>query len=102
MRESSHGRAAESTGRTPVPRSGKPRDESKARPVTAETPRSYRRGMTNLSSHIAVGGATTTADTKQDIARRAFEIALFVAVAAALTGAWLAFFTLVPLDFRVH
>jgi len=58
--------------------------------------------MTNLSSHIAVGGATATADTKQDIARRAFEIALYVVVAAALTGAWLAFFTFVPFDLRVH
>jgi hypothetical protein len=58
--------------------------------------------MTNLSSHIAAGGATATVDTKQDIARRAFEIALYVVVAAALTGAWLAFFTFVPFDLRVH
>lgn len=58
--------------------------------------------MTNLSSHIAVGGATATADTKQDIVRRALEIALYVVIAAALTGAWLALFTFVPLDFRVH
>ena len=55
--------------------------------------------MTNLSSHIAVGGVQNTARTKQDIARRALEIALYVAVAAALTGAWLAFFTFVPFDF---
>ena len=58
--------------------------------------------MTNLGSHIAVGGATATPDTKQDIARRAFEIALYVVIAAALTGAWLAFFTFVPFDLRVH
>lgn len=58
--------------------------------------------MTNLSSHIAVGGATATAGTKQDLARRAVEIALFLVVAAALTGAWLAFFTFVPFDLRVH
>lgn len=58
--------------------------------------------MTNLSSHIAVGGASATAHTKQDIARRALEIALFVAVAAALTGAWIAFFTFVPFDLRVR
>jgi hypothetical protein len=58
--------------------------------------------MTNLSSHIAVGGATATPDTKQDIARRAVEIALTIVVAAALTGAWFAFFTAVPFDFRVH
>jgi hypothetical protein len=58
--------------------------------------------MTRLSSHIAVGGTQNATHTKQDVARRAVEIALIVAVAAALTGAWIAFFTLVPLDFRVH
>ena len=58
--------------------------------------------MTNLSSHIAVGGASATAGTTQDIARRAFEIALFVVIAAAVAGAWIAFFTFVPFDFRVH
>ena len=58
--------------------------------------------MTNLSSHIAVGGATATTRIKQDTARRAFEIALFVAVAAALTGAWLAFFTFGPFDLRMR
>lgn len=58
--------------------------------------------MTNLSSHIAVGGVANTADTKQDLARRALEIALTVVVAAALTGAWLAFFTFVPFDLRVR
>ena len=58
--------------------------------------------MTNLSSHIAVGGASATTATKQDIARRAFEIALYVVIAAALTGAWLALFTFVPFDLRVR
>jgi len=58
--------------------------------------------MTNLSSHIAVGGASATADTKQDIARRALGMALVVVFAAALTGAWLAFFTFVPFDLRVR
>jgi hypothetical protein len=58
--------------------------------------------MTNLSSHIAVGGASATAGTKQYIARRALGIALVVVFAAALTGAWLAFFTFVPFDFRVR
>ena len=58
--------------------------------------------MTNLSSHIAFGGATATADTKQEIARRALEIALVVVFAAALMGAWLAFFTFVPFDLRVR
>ena len=43
-----------------------------------------------------------TARTKQNIARRALEIALVVLVAAALTGAWLAFFTFVPFDLRVR
>jgi hypothetical protein len=58
--------------------------------------------MTNPSSHIAVGDASTSADTKRDLARRALEIALFVVIAAALTGAWLAFFTFVPFDLRVR
>jgi hypothetical protein len=58
--------------------------------------------MTNLSSHIAVGDASAGADTKRDLARRALEIALFVVIAAALTGAWLAFFTFVPFDLRVR
>ena len=58
--------------------------------------------MTNLSSHIAVGGVVDAARTKQDIARRALEIALVVVFAAALTGAWLAFFTFVPFDLRVR
>jgi hypothetical protein len=58
--------------------------------------------MTNLSSHIAVGGASAAAHTTHGIARRAFEIALFLVVAAALAGAWLAFFTFVPLDLRTH
>lgn len=54
--------------------------------------------MSNLSSHIAVGGAAATTN----IVRRASEIALIVAVAAALAGAWLALFTLVPLDVRIR
>jgi len=58
--------------------------------------------MTNLSSHIAVGGASATAHTKQDIARRTLEVALFVVIAAALTGAWLAFFLFVPFDLTPH
>ena len=58
--------------------------------------------MTNLSSHIAVGGVDNATRTKQDIARRALEFALFIVVTAALTGAWLAFFTFVPFDLRVR
>jgi hypothetical protein len=58
--------------------------------------------MTNPSSHIAVGGASATARTKHDIARNALEIALFVVVAAALTGAWLALITFVPFDLRIR
>lgn len=58
--------------------------------------------MTNLSSHMAVGGATAAAHTKQDIARRTLEIALFVVIAAAVTGAWIAFFTFVPFDLRIR
>jgi hypothetical protein len=33
------------------------------------------------------------------LARKAAEVALVLLVLAALTGAWLAFFTFVPLDF---
>jgi hypothetical protein len=58
--------------------------------------------MTNLSSHIAVGGASAATHTTHDTARRAFEIAICLVVAAALAGAWLAFFTFVPLDLRIH
>ena len=55
--------------------------------------------MTNLSSHIAFGGASAAAHRKQTRIRRGLEIALFLVVAAALMGAWLAFFTFVPFDF---
>ena len=58
--------------------------------------------MTNLSSHIAVGGASATGRTTQDIARQAFEIALAVVIVAALTGAWLTFFSFVPFDLTPH
>ncbi|MDH4103535.1 MAG: hypothetical protein OEW52_01620 [Thermoleophilia bacterium] len=58
--------------------------------------------MTNLSSRIPFGGAAASPHIKQDIARRALEIALFVLVAAALTGAWLALFKFVPFDLRVR
>jgi hypothetical protein len=58
--------------------------------------------MTNISSHIAAGGTHVTARTGQDIARRALEIAVTVVLAAALTGAWVAFFTFVPLDFTPY
>lgn len=47
--------------------------------------------MTNLTQ-IAVAPATTR------IVRRAFEIALGLAIVAALSSAWLAFFTFVPFD----
>ena len=76
----------------------KPRDETEACPVTADERRSYRRRMTNISSHTAVVGVSTPTDA----ARRAFEIALGMATLAALTGAWLTFFSVVPLDLRVH
>ena len=58
--------------------------------------------MTNISSHIAVGHASAPADIKRHIARRALEIALRVVIAAARAGAWLAFFTFIPFDFRVR
>jgi hypothetical protein len=58
--------------------------------------------MTNLSTHIAIGGNEDTGPIKQHIAGRRLEMALFVVVAAALTGAWLAFFMFVPLDLRLR
>jgi hypothetical protein len=50
--------------------------------------------MTNLSSHIAVARTSATSN----IARQAFEIALALVIVAALTGAWLMFFSFVPFD----
>jgi hypothetical protein len=58
--------------------------------------------MTNLSSHIAGGRAAAPAGTSQHIARRLAEIAVAVAIVAALTGAWLTFFTFVPFDLTPH
>lgn len=37
--------------------------------------------------------------SKQHLARKAAEVALALVVLAALTGAWIAFFTFVPFDF---
>ncbi|MGH3064947.1 MAG: hypothetical protein ACRDOF_01475 [Gaiellaceae bacterium] len=56
--------------------------------------------MTNHSSYTWLEGAVASARNMQDLARKAAEIALVLAVAAALTGAWLAFFTFVPFDFN--
>ena len=39
------------------------------------------------------------AHSKKELARKAAEAALALIVIAALTGAWLAFFTFLPLDF---
>jgi len=55
--------------------------------------------MTNNSSYTWLHGALGSARNTQNLARKAFEVALVLLVAAALTGAWLAFFTFVPLDF---
>ena len=38
-------------------------------------------------------------DNKKHFARKLAEVALVLLVAAALAGAWLAFFTFLPLDF---
>ena len=54
--------------------------------------------MTNLSSHIAAGRAAAPAGTTKHIARRIAEVAVAVAIVAALTGAWLTFFSFVPFD----
>ena len=55
--------------------------------------------MTNHTSYTWLHGALWSAGSKQNLARKAAEVALVLLVAAALTGAWLAFFTFVPLDF---
>ena len=55
--------------------------------------------MTNHSSYPVLHGAATRAESRRRIARTAGEIALGLVVVAALTGAWLAFFTYFPLDF---
>jgi hypothetical protein len=54
--------------------------------------------MTILSSHIAVGDVSTSTSS----APRAVEVAVAIAVVAALTGAWLAFFSFVPFDLTPH
>lgn len=55
--------------------------------------------MTNITSYTSLRGALTSPSSKQQLARKAFEVALALVILAALTGAWLAFFTFVPLDF---
>lgn len=55
--------------------------------------------MTNHTAYPVQDGAVAGAESKRHIARKAAEIALVIVVGAALTGAWLAFFTFVPLDF---
>jgi hypothetical protein len=55
--------------------------------------------MTNLTSYTWLQGALWSARSKQQLAPKVAEVALVLLVAAALTGAWLAFFTFVPPDF---
>jgi hypothetical protein len=55
--------------------------------------------MTNNSSYTWLHGALGSARNTQNLARKTAEVAVVLVVAAALTGAWLAFFTFVPLDF---
>ena len=55
--------------------------------------------MTNLTSYTWLRGAPVSAASKQQLARKVVEVAVVLLVAAALTGAWLALFTFVPLDF---
>jgi hypothetical protein len=54
--------------------------------------------MITHSSYTSHGGALESARTKKDIGRKAVEVALALLFVAALTGAWLAFFTFVPFD----
>jgi hypothetical protein len=58
--------------------------------------------MTKLSSYTWLHGAPTSAGSTKRFARRLAEVALGLLVVAALTGAWLAFFTFVPLDFTLR
>ena len=55
--------------------------------------------MTNISSYTWLQGVLWSARNKQQVARKVAEVALVLLVAAALMGAWLAFFTFVPLEF---
>lgn len=55
--------------------------------------------MINHSSYRSLQGALESARTKQNLARKSAEVALALLFVAALTGAWLAFFTFVPFDF---
>lgn len=55
--------------------------------------------MTNHTSYTLLQGARSGARTKQNLARKAAEVVLALLFVAALTGAWLAFFTFVPFDF---
>lgn len=55
--------------------------------------------MTNLSSYTWLQGALWSAHSKTQLGRKVAEVAVVLLVAAALTGAWLALFTFVPLDF---
>ena len=57
--------------------------------------------MIKHSSYTWLQGALWSTCTKKDLGRKAAEVALALVVAAALTGAWLAFFTFVPFDFTV-
>lgn len=53
--------------------------------------------MINYTSYTWLQGALESARSKNS-GRKAAEVALVLVVAAALTGAWLAFFTFVPFD----
>jgi hypothetical protein len=57
--------------------------------------------MTDHTAYPVQDGALVGAERRRHIARKAAEIALVVVFAAALTGAWLAFFMFVPVDFTL-
>ena len=75
---------------------GKPRDETEARPVTTE-PGAAHDGAMTTSHHIELATGTRWS------MRRALEslpqAALAALAFALISGAWVAFFTFVPLDF---
>ena len=58
--------------------------------------------MTNHTALPVQDGAVIGAQDGRSIARKAAPIALMAVFAAALAGAWLAFFMFVPLDFTLR
>jgi hypothetical protein len=58
--------------------------------------------MTNHTAYPVQDGAVVGTESGRYIARKAARIALIAVFAAALAGAWLAFFMFVPFDFTLR